>query len=197
VRTLEGSAGIIVKHVNQRAGARSRMSGTVAPGIRPVYTAVSANGKPALLVSVNRQSRQQHRARSLRKCTRKWRRSARRCRPACEMRPVLRPIEHRPGVYCSCRDAIIIGLFLAGLTIWLFLRDWGTALMTGLVVPVTMVITFIVMKASARASTDDARRLAAAVGLVIDDKIVVVENIVLHRDSGEGPLQARPVRSRS
>jgi multidrug efflux pump subunit AcrB len=32
--------------------------------------------------------------------------------------------------------------------------------------------------------------LAAAVGLVIDDKIVVVENIVLHRDGGEGPLQA-------
>ena len=32
--------------------------------------------------------------------------------------------------------------------------------------------------------------LAAAVGLVIDDKIVVVENIVLHRDSGEGPLEA-------
>jgi multidrug efflux pump subunit AcrB len=32
--------------------------------------------------------------------------------------------------------------------------------------------------------------LAAAVGLVIDDKIVVVENIVLHRDKGEGPLQA-------
>src|SRR5262249_25875200 len=32
--------------------------------------------------------------------------------------------------------------------------------------------------------------LAAAVGLVIDDKIVVVENIVLHRDSGQGPLAA-------
>src|SRR5207249_12079763 len=32
--------------------------------------------------------------------------------------------------------------------------------------------------------------LAAAVGLVIDDKIVMVENIVLHRDGGEGPLQA-------
>ena len=32
--------------------------------------------------------------------------------------------------------------------------------------------------------------LAAAVGLVIDDKIVVVENIVLHRDNGEGPLKA-------
>src|SRR5262249_38299731 len=32
--------------------------------------------------------------------------------------------------------------------------------------------------------------LAAAVGIVIDDKIVVVENIVLHRDSGQGPLEA-------
>ena len=32
--------------------------------------------------------------------------------------------------------------------------------------------------------------LAAAVGLVIDDAIVVVENIVLHRDAGEGRLQA-------
>src|SRR5262249_56732242 len=32
--------------------------------------------------------------------------------------------------------------------------------------------------------------LAAAVGLVIDDKIVVVENITLHRDAGEGPLEA-------
>src|SRR5262249_40850239 len=32
--------------------------------------------------------------------------------------------------------------------------------------------------------------LAAAVGLVIDDAIVVVENIVLHRDTGQGRIQA-------
>jgi multidrug efflux pump subunit AcrB len=34
----------------------------------------------------------------------------------------------------SVRDAIIIGLFLTGLIIWLFLRDLGTAVMAGLVV---------------------------------------------------------------
>jgi multidrug efflux pump subunit AcrB len=89
------------------------------------------------------------------------------------------------------RDAIIIGLFRAGLIIWLFLRDWGTAVMTGLVVPVTMVITFIAMKMLGQSfNLMTLGGLAAAVGLVIDDKIVVVENIVLHRDSGEGPLQA-------
>src|SRR5207245_1747377 len=88
-------------------------------------------------------------------------------------------------------DAIIIGLALAGLIIWLFLRDWGTAVMTGLVVPVTIVVTFIVMKILGQSfNLMTLGGLAAAVGLVIDDKIVVVENIVLHRDGGEGPLQA-------
>src|SRR5207249_6906472 len=91
----------------------------------------------------------------------------------------------------SVRDAIIIGLVLAGLIIWLFLRDWGTALMTGLVVPVTMVVTFIAMKILGQSfNLMTLGGLAAAVGLVIDDKIVVVENIVLHRVGGEGPLAA-------
>ena len=91
----------------------------------------------------------------------------------------------------SVRDAIIIGLFLAGFIIWLFLRDWGTAVMTGLVVPVTMVVTFIAMKILGQSfNLMTLGGLAAAGGLVIDDAIVVVENIVLHRDGGEGPLQA-------
>ena len=89
------------------------------------------------------------------------------------------------------RDAIVIGLFLAGFIIWLFLRDAGTALMTGLVVPVTMFVTFIAMRVLGQSfNLMTLGGLAAAVGLVIDDKIVVVENIVLHRDAGEGPLQA-------
>src|SRR5439155_20868669 len=91
----------------------------------------------------------------------------------------------------SVRDAIIIGLFLAGLIIWLFLRDWGTAVMTGLVVPVTMVVTFIAMKVLGQSfNLMTLGGLAAAVGLVIDDAIVVVENITLHRDAGQGRLEA-------
>src|SRR5207237_6315140 len=91
----------------------------------------------------------------------------------------------------SVRDAIIVGLLLAALIIWLFLRDWGTAVMTGLVVPVTMVVTFIAIKLVGQSfNLMTLGGLAAAVGLVIDDKIVVVENIVLHRDGGEGPMQA-------
>ena len=89
------------------------------------------------------------------------------------------------------RDAIIIGLLLAGFIIWLFLRDWGTALMTGLVIPVAILVTFIAMKILGQSfNMMTLGGLAAAGGLVIDDAIVVVENIVLHRDGGEGPLEA-------
>src|SRR5262249_6594179 len=91
----------------------------------------------------------------------------------------------------SVRDAIIIGLLLAGLVIWLFLRDWGTAVMTGLVVPVTMFVTFIAMRLLGQSfNLMTLGGLAPGVGLVIDDKIVVVENIGLHRDSRPGPLEA-------
>jgi len=63
--------------------------------------------------------------------------------------------------------------------------------MTGLVVPVTIVVTFIVMKIMGQSfNMMTLGGLAAAGGLVIDDAIVVVENIVLHRDGGEGPLRA-------
>ena len=39
--------------------------------------------------------------------------------------------------------------------------------------------------------------LAAAVGLVIDDAIVVVENIVMHRDAGPGAGRGDPQRDRA
>jgi multidrug efflux pump subunit AcrB len=54
-----------------------------------------------------------------------------------------------------------------------------------------MVVTFIAMKILGQSfNLMTLGGLAAAVGLVIDDKIVVVENITLHRDAGEGPLEA-------
>jgi len=71
------------------------------------------------------------------------------------------------------------------------LRDWGTSLVAGLVIPVTLLITFIVLKATNQSfNLMTLGGLAAAVGLVIDDAIVALENIVLHRDAGQTSFQA-------
>jgi multidrug efflux pump subunit AcrB len=189
VHTPEDIGHIVIKSVND-VPVRIQDVGSVAPSVEPIYTAVSANGKPAVLLSVNRQPESNtvqvaddvHREMAAIHLT----------LPA---GIELRPFYDQSGIVtesiASVRDAILVGLFLAALIIWLFLRDWGTAVMTGLVVPVTMVVTFIVMKLLGQTfNLMTLGGLAAAVGLVIDDKIVVVENIILHRDGGEGPLQA-------
>jgi CzcA family heavy metal efflux pump len=180
---------VVVKNVNNLP-VRVRDVASVAAGIAPVYTAVSANGKPAVLISIHRQpdSNTVQVAEEVHK-------EMDDIRPSLPAGVDVRPFYDQSNIVnesiASVRDAIIIGLLLAALIIWLFLRDWGTAVMTGLVVPVTMVVTFIAMKLLGQTfNLMTLGGLAAAVGLVIDDKIVVVENIVLHRDAGQGPLAA-------
>src|SRR5207302_7001089 len=91
----------------------------------------------------------------------------------------------------SVRDAIIIGLILAAIILVLFLRDWGSSIVAGLVIPATIAITFVAMRLLGESfDLMTLGGLAAAVGLVIDDAIVVVENIVLHRDSGQSRGEA-------
>ncbi len=87
----------------------------------------------------------------------------------------------------SVRDAILIGLILASI-IWWFSCATGERLWSRvLVIPVTVLVTFIVLKMLGQTfNLMTLGGLAAAVGLVIDDAIVVVENIVLHRDAGQG-----------
>ena len=53
----------------------------------------------------------------------------------------------------SVRDAILIGLILACIIIVLFLRDWSSSLVAGLVIPVTIAVTFSFSGPSASAST--------------------------------------------
>jgi len=91
----------------------------------------------------------------------------------------------------SVRDAVLIGILLSSVILVLFLRDWGTSLVAGLVIPITLLVTFIVLKMTNQSfNLMTLGGLAAAVGLVIDDAIVVLENIVLHRDAGQGRFQA-------
>jgi CzcA family heavy metal efflux pump len=188
-RSLEDIGEVVIKHVNN-VPVRVQDVGDVTSAIEPVYTAVTANGKPAVLLSINRQPDS-----NTVQVADEVHAEIAAIRPSLPSGVELNLFYDQSDVVVasisSVRDAIIIGLVLAALIIWLFLRDWGTAVMTGLVVPVTMVVTFIAMKLLGQSfNLMTLGGLAAAVGLVIDDKIVVVENIVLHRDKGEGPLQA-------
>jgi multidrug efflux pump subunit AcrB len=91
----------------------------------------------------------------------------------------------------SVRDAICIGLVLACVILFLFLRDWTSSLIAGLVIPVTVAVTIAALWLIGESfNLMTLGGMAAAIGLVIDDAIVVVENIFLHRDAGEPRAEA-------
>jgi multidrug efflux pump subunit AcrB len=182
--------GDIVIKTNGDVPVRIRDVGKVSPSSAPVYTIVTANSKPAVLLSINRQPDS-----NTVQVANEVHQEIQDLLPSLPSGVNLQAFYDQSNIVeasiGSVRDAIIIGLFLAGIIIWLFLRDFGTAIMTGLVVPVTIMVTFIVMKIMGQSfNMMTLGGLAAAGGLVIDDAIVVVENIVLHRDGGEGPLRA-------
>jgi CzcA family heavy metal efflux pump len=79
----------------------------------------------------------------------------------------------------STRDAVLIGIALASLILILFLRNWKVTLIAALTVPTVLAATILllfVFKMSFNIMTLGG--MAAAVGLIIDDAIVMVEHIV-------------------
>ena len=162
----------------------------MTPAFEPHFTIVSADGKPAVLININRQ------------------RSSNTMQVAASVKAEMAAIEKTlpPGVHVSIfydqswivgqsiksvRDAILIGLLLASAVLVLFLRDWGTSFIAGMVIPISLLVTFIVMRFLGESfNLMTLGGMAAAVGLIIDDAIVVLENVVLHREAGEERFRA-------
>jgi CzcA family heavy metal efflux pump len=163
---------------------------TVAAGVEPQYTIVTADGHPAALVNINRQP------------------DANTVAVVDEVKTALTamrgqiPKDVRVAAYYdqsllvresinSVRDSIIVGLLLSVVILYAFLRNWGTTFVAILVIPVTVLVTFLAMWL-ARLSFDlmTLGGVAAAIGLVIDDAIVVVENIYTHMSRGQSRREA-------
>jgi multidrug efflux pump subunit AcrB len=85
----------------------------------------------------------------------------------------------------SVRDAIVLGIVLSLIVIALSLRDWRAGLIAALPVPVTLLGTFAVMRwFGMTLNLMSLGGLAIAIGLVVDDAIVVTEGIVRRLEEG-------------
>jgi hydrophobe/amphiphile efflux-1 (HAE1) family protein len=83
------------------------------------------------------------------------------------------------------------GAILATLTVFAFLRRWRPTMIVGLAIPVSLVTTFGFMWALGYTlNTMTLLAMTLAVGVVIDDAIVVLENIERHRDMGMSSREA-------
>ncbi len=86
----------------------------------------------------------------------------------------------------SVRDAIVIGAALAVLILFVFLRDWRTTLVASTSLPLSVIGTFFFLKLfGGTLNLMSLGGLAIAIGLIIDDSVVVIENIYRHLGLGE------------
>jgi CzcA family heavy metal efflux pump len=192
-RTPAEIGNIVIKTTPAGTPLRIGDVANVTPSVMPVYTVVTANGKPAVLLNVYRQpdSNTVVVADAVKEEIQRIRKELPK---GIDLRPFYDQSEIVRDSIDSVRDAILIGLILASLIMVLFLRDWGTSLVAGLVIPATIAVTFVGLRIMGESfNLMTLGGLAAAVGLVIDDAIVVVENIVMHRDSGQ--TRAEAIRS--
>src|SRR4029077_12312076 len=97
----------------------------------------------------------------------------------------------------NVRDAILIGGLFSILILLAFLRSCGATLLSALAIPATLAITFLFLYwAGATLNLMSLGGLAVAIGLIIDDTVVVIENIARHLSPGtrrQGAAASNPV----
>ena len=88
-------------------------------------------------------------------------------------------------------NAILFGGFLALLITYLFLRNFRATIIGGLCIPTSIIATFFMMKVMGFTLNNmSLMALSLAVGILIDDAIVVIENIFRHIEMGQTPFTA-------
>nr|WP_086491609.1 efflux RND transporter permease subunit [Novosphingobium panipatense] len=167
--------GDIVVKASPTGVVRVRDVARVQDGALPVWQRIVEDGKPAVLFNIYEQP------------------DGNAVKIAQEVEQKLAGLKLPPGVklvnwydqsqlvtqsVSSVRDAVLIGLVLAGLVLLWFLRSWRVTLVAVIVVPATLAITVLVLSMLGMSfNIMTLGGIAAAVGLLIDDVIVMVEHI--------------------
>ena len=174
----------LIVRVDKDHPIRIRDFARVQRGPEPVFNVVTADGKDAVLLNIRSQPDG-----STLSIARQLKQEMKRLRE--QLPPDLKlaffydqSLIVRESVK-SVWEAIIFGLFLSIAVLYLFLKDWGTTFVATLVIPATVLITLILSKALGLTyNLMTLGGIAAAIGVIIDDAIVVVEVIYAKIASG-------------
>ncbi|MES2603753.1 MAG: efflux RND transporter permease subunit, partial [Pseudomonadota bacterium] len=100
-------------------------------------------------------------------------------------------VEYIQTSYDASMEMLVEGAFLAVLVVWLFLRDWRATLISAAALPLSIIPTFwIIYVFGFTLNILTLVALTLVVGILVDDAIVEVENIVRHLRMGKKPREA-------
>jgi multidrug efflux pump subunit AcrB len=164
--------------------------GTVAAGIAPHTTLIRVDGKPGVILNVARRASGDILALD----------AAVRARLA-ELQPslppgiVLEPVYEQAKFVADAvrgvRDAVLFGALFAVLVLAIFLRDLRATLLAAASLPLTLGASLLVLRGMGETlNLMSLGGLAVAVGLVIDDAVVIIEAVHKHLEAGLSPEEA-------
>ena len=168
-------ANIVVGH-----GLRVRDVANVVPGTEDKTRIISGDGRPAALLNITRQlgGNTLDIADSIASIAAGLKKTL---PPGVRLKPVYDQAALVRDAVKSVRDAMLIGAVLAVIVLLLFLRHARITAISASAIPLTMAITVFVMSLVGQTfNLMTLGAMAIAIGLVIDDAVVVTENIVRH-----------------
>lgn len=111
--------------------------------------------------------------------------------PGVAVTQIFTTVDYTKETYNSAMSALIEGSLLAVLVVWLFLRDTRATLISALAIPLSAVPTFAVMQwLGFSLNSISLLGVSLVAGVLVDDAIVEIENIVRHMRMGKSGFQA-------
>jgi multidrug efflux pump len=178
--------------VAYRNGAAVRLSDVaeVVDSVQDLRNEGSANGRPAVLVILYRQPNANI-IETVDRVTALLPMLATSIPSAIDLAVAM---DRTPTIRASLRDTertLMTSIALVIMVVFFFLRDWRTALIPSVAVPVSLVGTFGVMHLCGYSLNNlSLMALTIATGFVVDDAIVVLENVSRRIEAGVPPMQA-------
>jgi hydrophobe/amphiphile efflux-1 (HAE1) family protein len=168
---------------------RLRDLGTVTDGVAEVRSISRWNGRPATTFGVARSKGSSDVTvlaaleAELAKITKEH--------PDISLKVVFTTVENTKRAYKSALTAMIEGAVLAILVVWIFLRDGRATFIAALAIPLSAIPTFFVMQSLGfTLNSISLLGLSLVAGVLVDDAIVEIENIVRHMRMGKSGYQA-------
>jgi multidrug efflux pump subunit AcrB len=111
--------------------------------------------------------------------------------PSLHFEQIFTTVQHTINTYHSSLEALIEGSILAVAVVWLFLRNWRATLISALAIPLSAIPTFAFMQLMGFTLNEiTLLSLSLVAGVLVDDAIVEIENIVRHMRMGKSGYRA-------
>ncbi|HYS11210.1 MAG TPA: efflux RND transporter permease subunit [Myxococcales bacterium] len=164
--------------------------GTVTRGLAPRTTVIRVDGKPGAILNVARRASGDILA--LDTAVRQRLAAIKPSLPTgLQIRPVYEQAQFVADAVRGVRDAVLFGALFAVVVLAIFLRDLRATLVAALSLPLSLGMTLLVLRMLDQTlNLMSLGGLAIAVGLVIDDAVVIVEAVHRHLEAGLTPAEA-------